>query len=135
MRTKGKKGYIVGSSIFLMAIMLGSMGLEIASSNIIPEIDSIIVSKSVADVGEEIQFNVSLSLLSGVASYYVFEFRDGSQPLATTSQSVTHAFPMEVLSGTYPLLLILSTRMYHSWKEIPTYSMQTPLIQPMIFTD
>ncbi|MHA1652232.1 MAG: PKD domain-containing protein, partial [Candidatus Helarchaeota archaeon] len=80
---------------FMISVIIGALSVNILSSNIIPIISSISVDKISADVYEEIEFNVSLSPLSGPINYYIYNFHDSSEPLVTTRSIVNHSFPFE----------------------------------------
>ncbi|MHA1797550.1 MAG: PKD domain-containing protein, partial [Candidatus Helarchaeota archaeon] len=99
-----KKGIALTiTTLAIIGIILSQAMIYTLSQDVIPEIQSFTVNKSVADVYEEIQFDVTLVLPSGPVSHYVYNFRDGAEPLVTSNKSVIHSFPFE---GSYLVTVI-----------------------------
>ncbi|NHI92992.1 MAG: PKD domain-containing protein [Candidatus Lokiarchaeota archaeon] len=76
--------------------IFSSQNLIMALSNsLIPSISSFSSNRSSADVNEEIEFTANLQFPGGPVNYYVYNFHDGSEPVATINGSITHSFPYE----------------------------------------
>ena len=91
---KVKKRIII-TAIFFITIMLSADAISVASSNIVPQIDNIIISSDEVDVYEPVNFTITLAPTSGPVDYFILNAHDGTPPEISTNNFFSHAFPFE----------------------------------------